>query len=159
MDVEKTNRWLALLANIGVIIGIVFLAIEVSQNSDVLRQGSALSTSQGVLEANSIMDSSYRLLAQDPVLAQLVSDGHSAPEDLTDLEWKQFSHWLRADINAAEAIWFYYARGLIPEQDFSGYRNSFCSRIATKGGQRWWSESSQFFADGFSSQIDDWCFR
>jgi hypothetical protein len=32
MDLDRLNRWLNLLANIGVVAGIVFLAIEVGQN-------------------------------------------------------------------------------------------------------------------------------
>ena len=32
MDTDRLNRWLTLGANIGIIVGIVFLAIEVNQN-------------------------------------------------------------------------------------------------------------------------------
>ena len=37
MDSERVNKWLTLGANIGVIVGIVFLALEIRQNSDLLR--------------------------------------------------------------------------------------------------------------------------
>jgi hypothetical protein len=37
VDSDKINRWLTLGANIGVLIGIVLLLIELDQNSDLLR--------------------------------------------------------------------------------------------------------------------------
>lgn len=37
MDSDKVNRWLTLTANIGVLLGIVLLSIELDQNSDLLR--------------------------------------------------------------------------------------------------------------------------
>ena len=37
MDSNQLNRWLTLAANIGVLAGIVFLALEIRQNSDLAR--------------------------------------------------------------------------------------------------------------------------
>ena len=36
MEMEKLNQWLTLLANVGVLVGIVFLAIEIRQNTNNL---------------------------------------------------------------------------------------------------------------------------
>jgi len=37
MDTEKLNRWLSLGANLGVLVGIIFLAIELQQNNELLQ--------------------------------------------------------------------------------------------------------------------------
>jgi hypothetical protein len=37
MNMDKLNKWLMLVANIGVIVGIAFLAVEVNQNNRLLR--------------------------------------------------------------------------------------------------------------------------
>ena len=37
MDKEKLNQWLALAANLGVLIGLILLVYEVRQNSDLMR--------------------------------------------------------------------------------------------------------------------------
>ena len=37
MDIEKLNRWLTLGANVGVLAGIIFLALEIQQNSRLAR--------------------------------------------------------------------------------------------------------------------------
>ena len=38
MDLDRLNRWLTLLANFGVVAGIIFLAVEVRQNQVLLEQ-------------------------------------------------------------------------------------------------------------------------
>ena len=40
---EKLNTWLTLLANFGVLIGIIFLALEIQQNNNLLERDIALS--------------------------------------------------------------------------------------------------------------------
>ncbi len=38
MDLDKLNKWLTLLANFGVVAGIIFLAVEIRQNQTLLEQ-------------------------------------------------------------------------------------------------------------------------
>ena len=37
MDFDKTNRWLTLVANFGVLIGLVVLIVELGQNTEIMR--------------------------------------------------------------------------------------------------------------------------
>ena len=37
MNADRLNRWLSLVANVGVLVGIIFLAVEIRQNSDLAR--------------------------------------------------------------------------------------------------------------------------
>ena len=43
MSIEKSNHWLALLANLGVVAGVLFLAFEIQQNNELLEQESRYS--------------------------------------------------------------------------------------------------------------------
>ena len=38
MDLDKLNKWLTLLANFGVVAGLIFLVIEIRQNQTLLEQ-------------------------------------------------------------------------------------------------------------------------
>ena len=165
MNLENTNRWLTLTANIGVLAGIVFLAIEVGQNQEALEESNlinertlAVTTSQAILDSTQIMDSSYRARAQNAALDELINIGHSSISSLSERERSQFFAWLRADMNSAESLWFFYDRGIISEEDFDGMIASFCSRVITPGGQQWWHAEKEFFAGGFRENIDSWCF-
>jgi hypothetical protein len=123
-----------------------------------LRQNSAIATAQAVSDNGGVIDASYRARAQNAVLDELIDNGHSAPDQLSEREKSQFFAWLRADMNGAEGIWFYYKQGLIPASDFDGYVASFCDRVTTPGGTQWWHTAAKFYAAGFRENIDSWCF-
>ena len=148
---DRLNRWLALVANIGVLIGVIFVAIE-------LQQSTAVSTAQAVFQINASVDSALRSQARDPNLARLIFSGHANPDSLTPVEKQQFDVWLRADMNLLESAWFYYENGLIPEAEFGGYRAAICDRMSTNGGRRHWETEGRNLASGFRSSIEDWCF-
>ena len=58
MDPDKTNRWLTLVANIGVLIGLIVLIFELSQNTEMMRaqmhsDAMSIRTANRFAEANS----------------------------------------------------------------------------------------------------------
>ena len=55
MNMDSTNKWLMLAANIGVIAGIAFLAIEISQNSDQL----AAQTRNTMFGARAVLENDF----------------------------------------------------------------------------------------------------
>jgi hypothetical protein len=159
MNAEKLNSWIGVFANIGVVAGIVFLAVEVSQNSSELEHSRAVSTAQATFQLNTALDDSYRALAQDPELAQLVKNGYDNPDALTELQLAQFGWWLRSTFNVHEASYFYYIQGLIGDEDRGARLTAVCNRINTNGGRWYWEHNAEYFASGFVSSVDEWCFN
>lgn len=51
MDTDRLNRWLTLGANIGVLVGIILLVIELDQNKDMVRAQTRNEITQGELIA------------------------------------------------------------------------------------------------------------
>ena len=152
MTRDKWKDALELVGILGIVGSLVLVAYE-------LRQNTATARAQATFLVNTSLDSAYRARAQNSTLAQLIKDGHDAPETLTDVEREQFFAWLRADLNSSEALWFFYQNGLIAEEDFDGYRFSICSRLITDGGREYWAVEADFFASGFREVIDEWCFE
>ena len=116
MTEVKRKSLLEMVGFVAIIASLILVAFE-------LRQSRAVAITGATFQVNSGIDASYRARAQDPILAQLVIDGHANKESLTELERDQFSAWLRADMNNIEAVWFYFDSGLISEDNFSGYRS------------------------------------
>ena len=77
MDLDRTNRWLTLATNLGVIGGIVFLAIEIGQNQASLEQSNRIN----VLDARTTEVQQYNdfrtVLAQDKGLSEIWTKGLS----------------------------------------------------------------------------------
>ncbi len=158
MKLEKLNQWLSLLANFVVVAGIVFLGIEIRQNSAELEQNTAAVGSDSFFQLNLALDSRYRMMAQDPNLAELVENGYNSPQMLSELEQAQFDAWIRADLNISESAWISYSRGIIPENDFNGIRSATCDRITSTGGRAFWEDNARVYASGFVDYVATWCF-
>ncbi len=144
--------------NIAELIGMVAIVGSLILVAYELRQSTAVSTAQAVSELNTAIDSAYRSRAQNAELDELVGDGHSDPDKLSEREKSQFFSWLRADMNLIEAAWFYYDNGIIPERKFDGYKSAACSRVTTPGGKEYWAAEAIFFASDFRESIEMWCF-
>ncbi len=140
------------------IVGIAAIVASLVLVAYELRQNSAVAAAQAVFDLNTAVDSAYRTRAQDPVLDELVDNGHSEPDALSERELSQFFAWLRADMNLIEAAWFHYNNGLISQGNFDGYITATCSRVDTPGGQQYWAVEAKFFASEFRKSIDEWCF-
>ena len=151
----KGQKWKGILEFVGIIAIVASLVLVAYE----LRQATAQSAAEAIYQTNVGLDNAYRARAQDPVLAQLIIDGHANPDSLTELEHDQFAAWLRADLNIAEATWVFYENGLYPEWAFDGTKAGICSRVITEGGRQYWEDEGQYFASGFRERIDEWCFQ
>ena len=150
----RSDNW----KTIAEFVGIAAIVLSLVMVSYELRQSTAVSTAHAIFDVNTIFDESYRARAQNPVLDELIEKGHSNPEDLSERERSQFRAWLRADMNVAEATWFYQDRGIIPEEGFDGFMEAVCSQMGSPGGTKYWEKEAQFFAAKFRQSIDEACF-
>ena len=150
----RSDNW----KSIAEFVGIAAIVLSLVMVSYELRQSTAVATAQAVFDVNTILDESYRARAQNPELDELIEKGHSNPEALSERERSQFRAWLRADMNVAEATWFYQDRGIIPEEGFDGFMEAVCSLMGSPGGTKYWEKEAQFFAARFRQSVDKWCF-
>lgn len=128
MNVEKVGGWLNLTANIAVLVGIVFLALEVRHagNSTEMQMQDSLADGFNELAVQ---------LASDPVLARLYVIGLSNPERLTDVEAIQFGMIFRAYLNQQFRVFQLYKLGVMSEDDWKLSAEELGTMISTPGGR------------------------
>jgi len=118
MKLEKINQWLSLLANIGVVAGIVFLAVEIRTNTATNRIAIFQGSSSNWMQING-------QLATDKDLATLL-DKAFAGEELDNVETRQFNGWVGQQLTHAAFMHRLFDAGLLSEEefrkDFSGIR-------------------------------------
>ena len=110
MDTDRLNRWLTLVANVGVLIGIIFLAVEIRQNSEHLALQLEFQTSQ------KIYDNNRDLLNSNTALVYSKAITH--PENLTFDEGLLASSIVLNLLGEWEERYFIYKAGLINEADW-----------------------------------------
>ncbi len=125
---EKISEWLTIAANFGVLLGIIFLVIEINQ-----------ATKATVAAANDSVISGHLELAlpviSDPHFARVFALGLHDPESLSDEEAVQFSMWLRQFVNQQIRIRELAQSGLFGESYEGGDIVQLARILSTPGGR------------------------
>ncbi len=89
MDIDRLNKWLTLVANFAILGGLVFLALEVQQNTKAVR-------SAAVQEATNVAREHPLMYVRDPDINRLaMADfGSLSEEDQRRRFWLARSFWL-----------------------------------------------------------------
>lgn len=97
MSLDSLNRWLTLLANIGVIAGIVFLAIEVRQNQLMLEESNRLNRVMARVEDVDTFNSWRGQWVQSNELSRIYSEGNAGLR-LTEIEAVRYSNLCTSEL-------------------------------------------------------------
>jgi len=119
---------ITILANVGVIIGIVFLAIEIRYASDATRLQTIESVSAGWFHLNDAV-------IRDPQVARAWTVGLYNPSALSDAEAAQFSMYLRMFSNQVRRVGQLSDLGLLPDTEYQGALSQLATIADTPGGR------------------------
>lgn len=110
------GQTVTILANIGVIAGIVFLAVE-------LRQNTAVTIGSAELEVTNLQTEWHLRLAENAELARLYYMGQIDPSALTDNERIQYRYIVAGLFLFIEGIYKQYRRGFFPADGWMPYED------------------------------------
>jgi hypothetical protein len=153
------GQTISILANVGVLAGIVFLGIEVQQNSAQIEQNTVAVAAQAVFELNQEANEIRRTLYPDASLTELIDKGFDDPGSLTEIESLRFDNYFGTVLNTYEAAWIYRQKGLVEEAEYAGWRDSICGMLHREGGRSFWESGKTSYADGFIEDVSGWCFK
>lgn len=148
MNTEKVNHWLAILANAGVIVGLVLLIFEIRQNTEMLRaQINQSRTEAAQSEQQAFFNSAYI----PAILAKRINN-----EDLTDEELMRFTAYIRGfNRNMDNQLW-QYDQGLLGENIPRSIRGAVRNVIGeSKLTIEIWDDQKYGFTDQYVKFVDD----
>ncbi len=128
MNADKLNDWLGIAANLGVILGIVFLVIEINQSTRATAAAASDSVTSGYLELS-------LPIMTDKQVARTFALGLFQPEALADDEAVQFSMYLRHLVNQHLRMRELARQGLYVEMYKGGDIRQLARMLSTPGGQ------------------------
>jgi hypothetical protein len=151
MNMDKLNHWLTLAANIGVIAGIVFLGIELQQNTSMMRAQTRDSMTEKV--TNWQMN-----VSSNPFTAITFTKGYYT--EVLERETGEMAAWnmlALSNLRLWENEYYQYKAGLFNESEFTprldNMKNNMHSSI---GMQKVWSEQRAFFSPEFRDLLDSY---
>ncbi len=131
MKLDRINRWLTLAANIGVVIGLLILIIELRQNASLTR---------GAMEAEkNDRLAAIELSLASPAAAAAWTKSIRAPEDMTDAEIKIVESHLVAIMLQWDNMFQMEAAGLASRARVTRHiKNVAPYYFGSAFGKRWW---------------------
>lgn len=154
MDYDKLNRWLSLVANFGVLIGLFLLIVEIDQNSDLVRAQIHQARSDEHIAARMAVADSDHFLAAMLKFEQAGGFGDFASIDqLSPLEARRIREFLIARHQDYDNLEFQYQQGYL-DQEYYDYRIAPSIRFFAP----WWERLGIFDAvsrrPSFQKEID-----
>jgi len=119
MNTDKLNKWLSLGANFGVLAGIVFLAVELQQNNEILE-------AQARRDQFDARSAAGAMVVTNSDLAEITYKARNG-EELTPLEEWRFARWAYQIFRAWEWQYDEYLQGTLSQDDLPvvGWANQF----------------------------------
>ncbi len=152
MQIDGLNRWLTLGANIGVVIGIAFLVVEINQNTVSTRIAARTSATQGDIDYMAhVLDSS--------VLASATAKTW-ANQELSHLETTQLIIFHEIRWRHYEGVFYLYMNGVISDQEWTGYESGITQSFQDDGvfweiSRDSWENTKAKLSEDFTAYVEE----
>ena len=127
IDVDKLNKWLTLIANFAILGGLVFLALEIQQNTNAIR-------SAGVQAATTVAREHPLMFVQNPEVNRLaMADFESlSEEDRQRRFWLAVSFW-----HGMQGLYRQNELGTLPETEWEVWVRVICANYERSHPELW----------------------
>ena len=145
---------LAILANLGVVLGLIFVWAELRQNQAQLKADVELSLAAGYQEA-------LGRTVENPHVAEILFKTYLEPESLTQVQYVQVMSIHAEWMALVYATWELYRSGAIDEQTWRYHSNQYLYFLSTEWTQNFWRGMlhdgmyPQEFLDEMESRMPD----
>ena len=147
MDLDRLNRWLSLGANLGVMAGIIFLAVELQQNTVATQQSAATSFQDGFSEVE-------LFIAGNQDFAELLVKGRNGAE-VSDAEQLRLMVFYGTILRQWQLNHLHYLSGTLEEDIWLGSRNYMEQILAEDVGLfNRWLHGKKDFSPRFNEMIE-----
>jgi hypothetical protein len=144
LDLSQLNDWLKLTANLAVVVGIIFLIVEVKQNTALHKS-----------------DSRKAILSNDQA-SLLVALEHNdifqkmnQSEPLSETDQLRLSFIFAIDLRNREFEYFQFQSGSLDETTWKSYKDLILMNHATERGRIWWEKVGRDIVNpAFGEMVD-----
>ncbi len=148
MSAEKVNRWLSLGANIGVVIGLVLLIIEIGQNTEMMQaQINQSRTDAAISEQQAVFNSDYI-----PALVAKRNKG----EPFSEQEMIRYRTYFRSGNRNQDNNLWQYNQGFLGEstpRSIKGFARAVIG--GSEIGIRTWDSQKYGYTDEYVAFVED----
>ena len=143
---DKLNQWLTLFANLGVLIGIFFLAYEVRQNTVSIQSQTRATLFAGAQEEL------WKNMEFPDVTVNMFPTEH----ELSAEEKVRLDAWLSAAMRGREYAWAEYQSGNVDADHWRNESAVIQVILGTKRTRDWWTNIARdVYRPDFAAEVDE----
>jgi hypothetical protein len=147
MNWEAVGATASLLAAVGVIATLIYLSIQIRQNTKAVRSSSI----QNLVQSFS---TTAQAAVENEYIIPLLLKANAGAEALTQEERARLHFWLIMTFRRFEGVYFQRDLGIVDAEVIDGFERSQMAILASKSAQQWWANSKEIFNSGFVSYIE-----
>ena len=149
------------LANLGEFVGglavlatLVYLVIQVRQNTEQIRQATEVARGTAELESAKMNLTYFSEFFRDPKLNDVWERGYLDPTSLSPEESTQFSYITATWFHLAQGHYRQYRRGLLPAESWEPIARALAGVIRHDSIQVWWGNNLFSLAVDFREYVE-----
>jgi len=146
MDTDKLNRWLTLGANIGVLSGLILVALQINQNSEIAK--AQLANDYYLAD----MQLELSMMGEDPIQAWVTAV--YSPKKMTQEEAAVLDRFFNFGLVQLNRLRKLEELGLADEELVLERVGYLQWHLGNAVGQKWWATSKRFYPEEFADLID-----
>src|SRR5438270_9284324 len=149
MSFEQLSYLAQIVASIGVIVSLIFLASQIEHNTAALQRNEHNST----MEQWTVL---RQAIAQNREIAELMTEGLSGERSMDAADQLRLEQMLAEYAWASFHIWDRTQRGVFPKGTFEATAGvMMCDLLRTQRGEAWWRSAKHVgFIPGFVADVD-----
>jgi len=150
MPTLKLSDWANLaeiVASVAVVLSLIYVGFQINQNTVAIQQESHQSVQE-------ILQDIDLTLAVDTELLKVVMHAEKSPSEVTELQWRRFTHMAFPNIATWEFVYLARSEGAMTEAQWAAFNPYFTSLVCKAGYRRFWKENRPVFTPNFALHVD-----
>jgi len=144
---KKVENWMNVAASIGVILGILFLGLEIRQNTEMMH-----SQARDAITEKQMMFSEW--VATEPEMATAIAEAGGGLESMSSEHRIMYSYFMAGVWREWENSYYQFQRGLFDVQEFEPRMLRWRSQMESNTARNLWASQRTWFAPGFRAVVD-----
>ena len=148
MGIDHLANLAEIFAAVLVIVSLVYVGVQIKQNTSALRSNTAHNTSEAFTDL-------YLILARSREMSDIFSRGTRDYESLDSVEKVQFFAYFQKFFRTYENAYYQYCRTALEKDSFDGLTKQLEMVSSLPGVRRYWLERKGWYNENFQLFVDD----
>ena len=150
MEWDALGAIAELVSGIGVIVTLVFVALQIRHNSQAVQN-------ETLAALNATMTSNIMVFAQSSELSKILRSGLANVDSLSQVDKFRFQLGISTTLRNYETAYTSWRKGMLEEQAWRGMEATMMQFFESEGVRNYWADNSYTYSAAFRAHLQSHC--